>query len=156
MKPPAFTAQESQQAHALWQANCGPHALAAACGKSLDDVHKVLPNFRGWMSPYHLENALDQLNFGWQVEPNPFEPKDGILRIQWHGPWLSHERHPREAWPHTHWVACQAGHIHDIVFPDWVAQWIPLALWTPRITNFAQEKYQGWNFTDQYKIFQHP
>jgi hypothetical protein len=131
--PLRFTASDSAQAHKDWNATCGPHSLAAATGKTLEDVRTAMfsaaVNYRGWMSPTQVAKTLAQLGATESLTHHlkTQELCEGINRIQWEGKWLNPGVPARFAYFHTHWVA------H---FNGWVlctacehAEWIPASTW---------------------------
>lgn len=153
MVPLRFTKQESLNAQKAWGANCGPHALAAACEVDLKTVEKAVAPFKGWMSPSQMEGALNRLGRHFQKNGNLFtkEPKAGILRVQWHGPWLKNPN-PAASYKHTHWVACRQGHIHDTVIDGAWGQWMPIKDWIPKMESYSKREYAGWHFTHWFRL----
>lgn len=128
-----FNYEQSAWAHDTWNATCGPHSIAAATGKSLEEVRAILtPKFKGWMNPTMLAEALKALDVPHTLT-NGLVTKDlchGINRIQFEGPWLKPGVPAAAAYAHTHWVArmgygvlcTMACHHHWIpidVFWDW-------------------------------------
>lgn len=113
--PLRFTAEDSQRAHGSWGANCGPHALAAASGKSLEEVRAIcFPNgFRGYMNPTMMNAALTALTGGYGVwrGGRVQELRNGIHRVQWEGPWLNPGVPARAAYQHTHYIAACDGFV---------------------------------------------
>ncbi len=108
MKALLYSEADSDRANHEWKASCGPHSIAAACGLTLDQVRPALTNYKGWMSPTQMLNALRTLNHFPGEIYNPLKtPKlcEGINRIQWEGKWLNPGVPPRVAYFHTHWVA---------------------------------------------------
>lgn len=107
-----YTEADSDRANKDWKATCGPHAIAAALGLSLDRVRPAIPNYKGWMSPTQMIETLHALG----VFPNPIFSQlktwdlcNGINRLQWEGSWLNPGVPPRVAYFHTHWVAAFNG-----------------------------------------------
>lgn len=108
-----------------WRCNCGPSALAAACGITLDEAHAAIPTFdaRGYTSPGMMRDALARLGRGVKVEtmgygnpPATRWPRCGLVRIQWGGPWTITGANPRWAYAYTHWVASFAAEAADLIF----------------------------------------
>lgn len=106
-----WTPAESDAAHDEWGANCGPHSLAAALGKSLTEVRPHIGDFKGWMSPTMIERALRSMEVNFHPAKNICTPLlcNGLNRIQWHGKWLNPGVPARVAYRHTHWVAHSNG-----------------------------------------------
>ncbi len=125
MKPLRYTAADSKRAHAEWKATCGPHSLAAACGKTLDEVRAILVNYQGWMSPTQVSNALAALGQPFTLTKGLKTANlcNGINRVQWEGKWLNPGVPARVAYFHTHLVAHFNGRVlctcclHD----EWVS-----------------------------------
>jgi hypothetical protein len=109
MKPsrPRFTAADAERAHAEWGANCGPGAIAAIAGLSLDELRPSLGDFeaKGYANPTLMFQTLDRLGLKWGRRRDKDWPDWGLVRIQWHGPWTKPGVPPRVAYRHTHWVA---------------------------------------------------
>lgn len=111
-----FTAADADIAHAGWGCNCGPAALAAVCGLTLDDVRLAIDRGfprRGYINPSQMFDAIECA--GWEFRGYALDsrtqvldlPNFGVARIQWEGPWTE------PGWPitaryrYTHWVAGQ-------------------------------------------------
>lgn len=130
-----FDAAQSEAANNEWKATCGPHSIAAACSLTLDAVRPVLVNYKGWMSPTQMTQALATLGTDFRLtkELQTRELCNGINRIQWEGKWLNPGAPPRLAYFHTHYVA------H---FDGWVlcttclsAEWIPVQDWLDHLAS---------------------
>lgn len=124
-----FTAAESAAAHQEWKASCGPHSIAAAAGKSLEEVRAALSNYRGWMNPTQVSQALTALGQGFALTKG-LETMDlcnGVNRIQWEGPWLGPGKPPSLAYRYTHYVAHHEG---LVLCTGCIGhQWIPADDW---------------------------
>jgi hypothetical protein len=154
MKPLLYTDQDSESAEATWKASCGPHSLAAACGKRLEEVRAALVNYRGWMNPTQMKAALGALGQGFALRSHlrTQELCSGINRVQWEGPWLNPGVPPRVAYYHTHWVA------H---FDGWVlctacapAKWIPVEIW--RSAHLNDDPPSPFHITHHYEFVHIP
>jgi len=150
--PPLFyTEADSDLANDEWQASCGPHSIAAACGKTLDEVRAVLVNFKGWMSPTMMSAALGALGYTDILLHKNQKTGDlcnGINRVQWEGKWLNPGVPARIAYFHTHYVA------H---FNGWVlctaclpAKWIKESDW--RDFHFNQEPPSPFHITHHWHL----
>lgn len=137
MKPTAlkFTQSDSEKANADWKASCGPHSLAAACGKTLHQINEAMAkgavNYRGWMSPTQVSRTLDALGAEYILEKG-ISSKDlchGINRIQWEGKWLNPGVPARIAYFHTHYVAHDALHGLVLCTACEAAEWITTRQW---------------------------
>lgn len=132
-----YTLADSKGAFAEWKATCGPHSIAAACSKTLDDVRRAMTtagvNYRGWMSPTQVAKTLGALcqAFTLQSGLKTHDLCDGINRVQWEGKWLNPGVPPRIAYFHTHlvahfggWVLCTACVPNDWIRADeWATHW---------------------------------
>lgn len=95
MKPLLYNEADSKAANKAWKATCGPHAIAAACGKTLEQVREAMVkggvNYRGWMSPTQVSKTLITLgqvhNFTSRLKTQDL--CEGINRVQWEGKWLN-------------------------------------------------------------------
>lgn len=106
--PLAFTEAESLYAYQEWGANCGPAALAAILGRSLDEVKRHLGYFeaRGYMTTSDMKAALKSLGVRHtHYAKESGLPAYGLCRVQWGGSWLRPGVHPGAAASRTHWIA---------------------------------------------------
>jgi hypothetical protein len=124
-----FTEAESYNAYEQWNASCGPHSIAAACGLTLEEVRKVLLGYRGWMNPTLMGKTLQALERSYRLDKGlkTQDLCDGINRIQWEGKWLNPGVPARFAYFHTHYVAHFGGWVFCTVCG--VTAWIPVRLW---------------------------
>ena len=112
-----FSSDDMLAAHKEWKINCGPSALAAACGLTLDEVRPHLGQFeqRGYMSPTMMSEAIDSIGvqcceitksrkIARDAAPEVL-PANGLARIQWTGPWTAPGSNGRWAYGQTHWIA---------------------------------------------------
>lgn len=136
----AFDHDAAQAAAESWGCNCGPSALAAILGKTLDDVRHACEAAgfaeRRYMSPTMMAKAVP-LAGGRIVSRNEGHhnfARHGLNRIQWTGPWTAPGANPKWAYRQTHWVASwdcvEATIIFDInggllVRDEWEARIVP-------------------------------
>lgn len=118
--PPAtFTTDaELLAAHERWGANCGPAALAAACGLPIDSVRPALPAFgrTGYTNVRMMHEAIAVLGFRASYRPDfagrngatAAFPAHGLVRLQFGGPRTGPGASERWASCHTHWVASKS------------------------------------------------
>lgn len=148
-----FTVADSQSAHQNWKATCGPHAIAAACGLSLEEVRGAIENYRGWMNPTQVSNTLRNLKRSFTLQSQLKTQKlcEGINRIQWEGPWLKPGRPATEAYRHTHYVA----HIQGMVLCTacLAAEWIPVDEW--RKHHLETEPASPFHVTHHWRLSPH-
>lgn len=118
-KPPAlrFTLADAEKASDAWGCNCGPSALAAVTGRTLDEIRPLMGDFESkrYTNPTLMLDSLNRTGARfWKVEGMP---TIGLLRIQWEGPWTEPGVPMRVRYRHTHWIAiCQ---------PEAYAIWLP-------------------------------
>src|SRR5690606_14906891 len=97
----------ADRAYDEWGANCGPGAIAAICGITLDDLRPHMGDFerKHYTNPTLMWAVLDSLGVTWaKVTPAVSWPQYGLVRIQWEGPWSEPGAPPHWAYRHTHWV----------------------------------------------------
>lgn len=106
-----FSASDAQAANETWGCNCGPGALAAVLGLTLDEVRPLLQGFEAkrYMNPTMMWDALARSGRRWhRMRPPLTWPTHGLARIQWHGPWMDDGVPIKARYRHTHWVAAQS------------------------------------------------
>lgn len=104
---PRFTAADQERAHATWGANCGPGALAAIMGLTLDEVRPHMGDFeqKRYTNPLLMYACLRSVGATWRlVKQARSWPDYGLARVQWEGPWTEPGVPARAAYRHTHWV----------------------------------------------------
>lgn len=115
--PLQFTPGDSERANREWKASCGPHSLAAMWGMSLEQVRPFIKNFKGWMNPTMIKEALLRMEVSGAIPSDSYRQKwklqtqtlcHGINRVQFEGAWTEPGADPREAYKHTHYV-CRMG-----------------------------------------------
>ena len=159
MTPPPlnFTEADVDAANVAWGLNCGPAALAAICGLTLDQVRPLIPEFetRRYTSPTMMRAGVAAA--GYQVgtddrngtrDPHCFPPF-GLVRIQFEGPWYG-----RWAYQHTHWVASRVWQGGMWVF-DVNCGWQTARIWAgvPRIlTAEIRRATGGWHATHRWGL----
>jgi hypothetical protein len=103
-----FTADDAERASNEWGANCGPGAIAAIMGMTLDEVRPYLGDFerKRYTNPTLMREVLDRIGRGYFFNKPPLTwPQYGLARIQWHGPWMLEGVPIGARYRHTHWVA---------------------------------------------------
>jgi hypothetical protein len=120
-QPVAFSLADAVKAGEEWGANCGPGALAAITGKTLDDVRPHLLRFdeKRYTNPAMMRGALRSLGVRheWRVRDRAYlMPLYGLARVQWDGPWTQPGVPAKAAYRHTHWVAARMTPDGDQVF----------------------------------------
>jgi hypothetical protein len=153
----AFDWADSERAWKEWGCNCGPAALAATLGWSLDRVRPHLGDFdaKRHMSPTMMLKAVAAAGF--VHRPGEGWPVHGLVRIQWGGPWLKPGVPPRVAYGYTHWIA--AKYLRDAgewwvfdVNGGWMFQvdWIQKIV--PAITSTIKRADGEWSTTHRWEV----
>lgn len=150
MTPPPlkFTISDSDRANTEWGANCGPHALAAILGKTLDEVRPSLGEFPGYTNPTRLGAALRHFGVPYELVKGMKSNTlcQGINRVQWEGPWLNPGVPVAAAYYQTHWVAQCGGQVLCTVVCSF--RWIPVKWWAEHLAG-AEKK---WHITHHYRL----
>jgi hypothetical protein len=120
-----FSIDDADRAHAEWGANCGPGAVAAICGLTLDEVRPYMGDFefKHYTNPTLMWQVLERLwpayGIGYHCRPKQagavplIWPAYGLARIQWEGRWTQPGVPMPVRYRHTHWVgACTALEAH--------------------------------------------
>lgn len=99
-----FTQADAQRASDEWGCNCGPAALAAITGRSLDDIRPLMGDFetKRYTNPTLMFAALTRTGLNWWKVAAP--PTHGLVRVQWEGPWTEPGVPMRVRYRHTHWI----------------------------------------------------
>lgn len=107
---PRFSAEDAERAYGEWGANCGPGAIAAICGLTLDELRPHMGDFerKRYTNPTLMWAVLDRLGVRWNRQWPPATalswPQYGLCRIQWEGPWTRPGVPVRARYRYTHWV----------------------------------------------------
>lgn len=134
----SFSETEFQTAYETWGANCGPTALAAVLGKSLQEIRPHMGDFErmGYTTPNLMFDALRSIKAQWRTtHPSTIGklPTRSLLRVQWGGPWMLPEVPIKARYRHTHWIAAKTNPNGYVIVYDVnamsVGGWIPLELW---------------------------
>ena len=109
MTPPPlrFTHDDANRAYDDWGANCGPGAIAAMLGMTLDELRPQMGDFedKRYTNPTLMWDVLNRIGVGFSLtKPARSWPDYGLARVQWEGPWTNPGVPPRAAYRHTHWV----------------------------------------------------
>lgn len=119
---PRFTLADAERAAETWGANCGPGAVAAMMGLTLDELRPAMGDFerKGYTNPTLMIAVLKRIGakfhvltidrtiikLGWPIY--------GLARIQWEGPWTAPEAPPKWRYRQTHWIGSARGQNGDI------------------------------------------
>lgn len=160
-----FSADDADRAFAEWGANCGPGAIAAVTGMTLDELRPYLGDFerKRYTNPTLMWKILDQLGVRWSKTMRPQSwPRYGLARIQWEGPWTAPGVPPRVAYRHSHWVGADARNpqnvgIFDINAINNGTGWCEVSDWCGVIAPFILEQCEPgasgrWHLTHGVEI----
>jgi len=118
---PRFTLEDLEAANDAWGCNCGPGALAAICGLTLDEVRPHLgPAWPGYTNPTAMRNALRSVRarlnqaIGWLELDVARWPSRGLCRIQWEGPWTQPGVPARARYRFTHWIGAATDPVRGV------------------------------------------
>lgn len=122
-----FTLQDGERASGGWGANCGPGAIAAVLGLTLDEVRPHLGDFEAkrYTNPTLMLATLKSLGALFEVTQLGRSPRGGkvtfvgwpifgLARIQWEGPWTRPEVPIRARYRFTHWVGVARRDVNDV------------------------------------------
>lgn len=164
-----FTEADAHRAFREFGCNCGPSALAAILGKTLEEIRpavetvgfaekrymsptmmaKAIPLAGGQITARHVHNATAPRTLRW--------PQAGLVRIQWTGPWTAPGSNPKWAYRQTHWVASwkEPADPEPLLF-DVNAGRIWLSNWTahivPLLTGAIPRADGGWYVSHSWEI----
>lgn len=132
-----FTRDDAQAAADSWGFNCGPGALCAVSGMTPSEIRPHLGDFerKGYTNPKLMYEILRRLfSDNWTVTPLDNWPGFGLVRIQWHGPWMSPSVPIRARYRQTHWIAYRLAdnHVFD-VNAMCVGGWLPEREWSTQL-----------------------
>jgi hypothetical protein len=141
----AFTEADAHRAYDEWGANCGPGALAAIAGLTLDQVRPLMGDFetKHYTNPTLMYECMNRAGLKWKAAKDKTAwPRWGLVRVQWEGPWTKEGVPMRVRYRHTHWVGARTGACGIEVF-DINAMtcdgWIPLAVWRDNLVPWIIE-----------------
>jgi hypothetical protein len=115
-----FSYEDAERAHDEWGCNCGPGALAAIMGMTLDEVRPHMGDFerKHYTNPTLMFDALRSIGATWKANVVGSKcagatctfvgwPLFGLARVQWEGPWTQPGVPMRARYRYTHWVGAQ-------------------------------------------------
>lgn len=134
-----FDEKAARAAYDAWGCNCGPSALAAIAGTTLEEAADHLAGFthKHYTNPTMMLAGLKSMGLHFTVERHSQNwPKCGLVRVQWEGPWTKAGVPMRARYRHTHWVAshkdARGTSIFDINAIH-AGGWIALRTWTDNL-----------------------
>lgn len=173
MSEPKFTIDDAQKAADTWGLNCGPAAVAAILGLTLDELRPHLGTFerKGYTNPTLMFDILRNLKApivdAGMVGPSTSRlrqlswPFYGLARVQWEGPWTEPGVPIRARYRHTHWVGSRLRNNEERDIFDvncmCVGGWVPIKEWAqevvPWLLNECEPKANGkWHLTHVIEI----
>lgn len=164
--PLRFTMNDAQRAFDDWGANCGPGAIAAVVGVTLDELRPQLGDFerKCYTNPTLMWEVLDRLQVVWGLHTiTPLAwPRYGLARVQWEGPWTAPGVPVRARYRHTHWVGAQwseAKQEHGIFDINAMNSggWISLSDWSDSLVPWLLEQCEpgncgAWHLTHSVEV----
>ena len=162
MLKPRFTMEDGERAADEWGANCGPGALAAIMGMTLDEVRPHMGDFESkhYTNPSLMNAALRSINRPWRKIGAAW-PNYGLVRIQWEGPWTKPGVPMRARYRHTHWIGAETGRsgigVFDINCMNNGTGWCSLEDWSavivPHILQVCVPRASGkWHVTHAIEV----
>ena len=156
--PVHFTQSEAEAASETWGLNCGPGAVAAICGLTLDELRPHLGDFetKRYTNPTLMWSILDSIGAQWRLtKPSVTWPTHGLARIQWEGPWTAPGVPARAAYRYTHWVGAHRDQSEVDIFDincmnvgGWVSLWDWTDLLVPWLLREVAPRANGrWHLT---------
>lgn len=118
---PRFTPEEVNRAYDEWGCNCGPSALAAITGLTLDEVRPHIKGFdeKHYTNPTMMREAVGSIlkrPVKWSHSRYGFIswPMYGLVRIQWEGPWTAPGVPMKARYRYTHWIGVESYDLTDV------------------------------------------
>lgn len=161
---PRFTQADSDRAYDEWGCNCGPTAFAAILGLTLDETRPIFAaagfDSKRYTNPTMMLAALRASGRSYSVTRDAQWPTWGLVRIQWHGPWMDPGVPIRARYRHTHWVGAARREtnvgIYDCNAMSNGTGWAPLAAWrdilVPYLTDGHKRADGKWSVTHVIEV----
>jgi hypothetical protein len=157
-----FTANDVERAYDLWGANCGPGAVAAIMGMTLDQIRPIMAaegfETKHYTNPSMMNAVLRRVGRPWHKIGREW-PCYGLARIQWEGPWTLPGVPMRARYRYTHWVGVnkrQTTGIFDINCMNNGTGWCSLDDWVRVIVPYLTAQYPratgGWHITHAIEV----
>ena len=159
VNPTRFSLGDAQRAADEWGANCGPGAIAAVLGLTLNEVRPHMQGFdrKRYSNPKLVFAALRSLGVEWRKSASVW-PVRGLVRVQWEGPWTMPGVPLRKRYRHTHWIG--ARRVGENVWNTEIFDincicaggWVPLVEWTGQVVPWLLRQcepkaFGGWHQT---------
>ncbi len=164
IRAPLFSDEDAERAYDEWGCNCGPAAVAAICGLTLDGVRPHMGDFEAkhYTNPTLMWRVLDSIGVRWTVCRSGTWPDRGLCRVQWEGPWTRPGVPARAAYRHTHWVGAATRDTGEIGVFDVNALgngsgWCSLEDWSSTLVPWILEECVpradgGWHLTHVVEV----
>lgn len=155
-----FTEADSQRAYDAWGANCGPNALAVCLNMTLDAIRPCLGDFESkrYMSPTMMKVAIAAAGAYIPSDhrgENLVWPTFGLVRIQWHGPWMATGANPKWAYGRTHWIHVRESDLESWTF-DVNGGWRTTQDWAktiaPVLAKSVPRSNGEWSLTHSWEV----
>jgi hypothetical protein len=126
-------------------ANCGPVAFATILRKEVCRAMRYFRHFENgrWTNLTKMKQAFAEAGYEATVVRQEL-PNNGVVLIQWLGPWTSRHFFSKWSLMHTHWVAVRGDFIFDhtrgewLTFLEWQNEVVPQFLATiPQAAGWA-------------------
>lgn len=172
---PRFSAEDAERAFIGWGANCGPGAIAAIFGMTLDELRPHMGCFEQraarYTNPLLMREILARVapltghRWNWTVvQSKTAWPDYGLARVQWEGPWTKPGVPMRVRYRWSHWVGAaringQIG-VFDINALANGSGWSSLDDWNRHIVPWILQTCVpkadgGWHLTHRVEV-KHP
>lgn len=158
---PRFTYADAEAAYDAWGCNCGPTALAAMTGLTLDEVRSHLSDFESkrYTNPTLMFAALASVGRPWRRIGTNW-PSWGLVRVQWEGPWTLPGVPMGARYRQTHWIgaatATKGRGVFDINALANGSGWSAIEDWervlVPAITSEIKRASGAWHVTHGVEI----
>jgi len=160
---PPFTLADADRAFEQWGSNCGPGAIAAIVGISLDAIRPFMAaagfDAKRYTNPTMMNDVLRSIGRPWR-KIGAIWPQYGLVRIQWEGPWTEPGVPMKARYRYTHWIgaAHRGGEIgvFDINCMNNGSGWCALKDWSDVIVPHLTAQYPRasgkWHITHAIEV----
>lgn len=167
MMKPRFSLEDADRTYDEWGSNCGPGAIAAIMGLTLDEVRPHMGDFerKRYTNPTLMWATLQKLGAKFSYRGGDLGrenwPDYGLARVQWEGPWTATGVPIRARYRHTHWVGTSKRPttigIFDINCMNNGSGWVDVSDWVgivvPWLLSMCEPKASGqWHITHAVEI----
>lgn len=157
----AFSEDDANRAYEEWGCNCGPGALAACLGWTLDEVRPHLATFdaKRYLSGPAMGVAIASTGHRYFAtlldnDTNGF-PTHGLALIQFHGPWLNPGVPYAARLKATHWIASKWNLGNHYIF-DINGGWLAFDEWNrdlvPQLVEATKRATGEWSVDRSWEV----